>query len=395
MKKLNIAILLDPVYHQVGGSFVSTLRFAELLEKRGHKIIFIAAKYPGRPAIDHYKKIKIYRFSSVLVPKTEGQFYISFPTKKKLKIIFKKEKIDILHIMIPTPAVMPSIKAAQELGIKIVAHSHTQPENLFLHLPKAIPNQRINKLFYKYLIWIYRKAEITICPSKFAKRLLKEQDPKLKTMVLSNGVDLSKFKKVNYQKFIEKYHLSDKHLRILFVGRLHPEKSVDTLIKAMPFILKEFKNVHLDIVGKGHLSDNFQELIKRLKIENHVKLFGKLSDEELQMAYNASDIFVLPSLAELEGMVVLEAMACGKPIIIANSENSASTYFVEGNGFLFKPKDSKDLAKKLLIILKDEELRDKMSKQSYKNSREYDINRSVSILENIYYSIKDGRTLPK
>ena len=264
MKKLNIAILLDPVYHQLGGSFISTLRFAELLKKKGHKIIFIAAKYPGRPVIDYYKKIKIYRFPSVLVPKTEGQFYISFPTKKKIKRIFEKEKIEILHIMIPTPAVIPSIKAAQELGIKIVAHSHTQPENIFLHLPKSIPNRKINKLFYKYLIWIYRKAEITICPSKFAERLLKEQDPELKTIVISNGVDLLKFKKVSYKKFIKKYNLSEKHIRILFVGRLHPEKSVDTLIKAMPSILKEFKHAHLDIVGKGHLSDSFEKLIKKL-----------------------------------------------------------------------------------------------------------------------------------
>lgn len=395
MEKLNIAIVLDSMYHQLGGSFISALRFADLLKKKGHKIIFIAAKYPGRPEIDSYNRMKIYRFPSISVPKMEGQFYISFPNKKRVKEILEKEKIDILYVIIPTPSAILTMGVAKELGIKIITHSHAQPENIFLHLPKGIYNKKTNWLFYKYLLWLYRKSEVTLCPSKFAERLLKEQDPNLKTIVISNGVDLSKFKKIHYEKFMKKYNLSGKQIHILYAGRLSPEKRIDILINAMPYVLKKFKRVHLDIVGGGWLIENFKSLIKDLKIENNVTLFGRVSDEELLSAYNACDVFVLPSLAELEGMVVLEAMACGKPIIIANSKDSASVYFVEGNGFLFKSLDSKDLAKKILILLRDDKLRKKMGEQSYKNIKEYDINRSIDKLEKIFYAVKDGRTLPK
>jgi len=392
-KKYNIAILLDPVNQQVGGSFYSTLRFADLLKKRGNKIIFIAAKYPGRPNIDYCNNMKIYRFKSILLPKTEKQFYISFPTKKQIEKLIIDEKIDILHIMIPTPAAISSIRAAKKLNIPIIAHSHTQPENIFLHLPKKIQSEKINNLCYKYLIWIYKNAKITICPSKFSEKLLKKHNKKLKTVVVSNGVDLKKFKKISIKNFIKKYGISKKDIRILFVGRLHPEKNVETLIKAMQRIVKENKNVKLDIVGAGHLREKLENLTKKLQFEENVKFYGKISNKELIEAYNICDIFCLPSIAELEGMVVLEAMACGKPLVIANSKNSASPFFVKNNGMLFKTKDSKDLAKKLLILIKDDKLRKKMAKESLKKAESYDINNSVDKLEEIYTQVKNGRKI--
>ena len=105
------------------------------------------------------------------------------------------------------------------------------------------------------------------------------------------------------------------------------------------------------------------------------------------MAYSCGDIFVLPSLAELEGMAVLESMCCKNPLLIANSKESASVDLVDGNGFLFAPKDPKDLAKKALILLKNEKLRKKMALKSFENSKSYDILKSVDKLEAIYDSV--------
>ncbi len=384
---MNIAIVCDPVGKQVGGSFISTLRFAELLSKRGHKIIFITARYPNTPEIDSYKGMKMYRFRSVKMPYTENQFYIGFPKKKELKEIFLKEKIDILHVMIPTPSAIPSINAAKELKLGIVAHSHTQPENILLHLPRFMRCRLLDSLFYKYMIWIYKKAGIVICPSQFSERLLKEHNSGISTIVISNGVNLSKFKKNKINKFAKKHKFNAKEKRVLFVGRLHPEKKVNTLIESMPLVLNKFNNVHLDIVGIGHLRSSLEELSKRLGLQKRVTFYGKVSDEDLVEAYNACDIFVLPSLAELEGMVILEAMACGKPIIIANSPLSASTYFVRGNGFLFKPEDERDLADKLLKLLMNGKLMKKMALASHKLSREFDINESVSKIERVYREV--------
>ena len=148
-QRLNIAMVCDAVTDCVAGSFVSTLRFSELLKAQGHKVIFIAARSPKNPKDNFYNDIKAYRFPGILLPKSEGQLRVAFSTTKRIEKILREEEIDIVHTMIPTPLALVSTKAANRLGIKVVAHSHTQPENLFLHMPKGPWVDILNSLFYR------------------------------------------------------------------------------------------------------------------------------------------------------------------------------------------------------------------------------------------------------
>lgn len=152
-------------------------------------------------------------------------------------------------------------------------------------------------------------------------------------------------------------------------------------------MLAEAPDAYFMLAGFGHLEDSLRKQAKELGVDTHVKFLGRVSDDEMVMAQHAADIFVLPSLAELEGMVVLEAIASGKPIVIANSKESASTYFVDGNGFLFEPKNPEDLAAQVVKLANNPELRKKMSEKSLKISRNYDIDESVRRLEELYYSL--------
>ena len=140
------------------------------------------------------------------------------------------------------------------------------------------------------------------------------------------------------------------------------------------------------IVGAGHLRPKLEKLVESLKVDQYVTFLGLVSEQDKILAYNASDIFILPSLAELEGMVVLEAMACGKPIVVSDAEMSASRFFVENNGFLFKTYDHLDLADQVLKLITDHDLRAKMGKISFEKSKQYDIHKSVDLLEAVYYS---------
>jgi len=387
MKKHNISIVCDGVTGTIGGSFISTMRFSEILRKRGHKIILITSGRRGTPGVSYYKGFKTYSFFSVLLPKTEGQLYLSFPTVSQIKKILIDEKIDVVHYMTPTISALVAAKAAQSLGIGLVAHNHTQPENLFLEAPKFVPAKSLNRLFYRYMIWVYGQADVTVCPSKFAERALLKRGAKLKTAVISNGVNRKHFRRIDPRAFLKKYQIPAGRKRLVFVGRLHPEKSVDTLILAAPYILKHYPAAQILIVGFGHLQKYLEKLAKDNRVEKNISFCGRVSPAELLMAYSAGDIFVLPSLAELEGMAVLESMCCKNPLLIANSKESASVDFVDGNGFLFAPKDPKDLATKALILLKNEKMRKKMALRSYTNSRSYDILKSVDKLEAIYDSV--------
>lgn len=385
--KYSIAMVNDPISDIVNGNVISTIRFAKILRKRGHRIIFIAAKSPKNPHNNEYQGFKVYRSSSILLPKSEGQFHISLPTIKKIKKILKDEHIDIVHLFDPTPSAYAALKAAHSLKKKVIMHSHTQPENIFLHFPKIIASGGINKIFYRYLYWLYKKADAIIYPSELAYKLFNPINNEVANKIISNGIDCARFQSTQTKNFIAKFKLNKKNKNILYVGRLHPEKDVPTLIKSFVYILKQRPDINLWIVGFGHLENKLKKLAKNLNLEKNIFFIGRVSDEDLISAYQACDIFALPSLAELEGMVVLEAMACGKPIIIANAPNSASAYFVKDNGLLFKAEDAKDFAKQALRILNNDNLRKAMGEASLKMSKQYDIAKSVNQIENVYQAV--------
>ena len=378
-------MVCDPIGSNKSGVVVSTLRFGKLLKERGHHVIFIGARSKEHKDHSQHHGIKAYRYRSLPVPKSGG-WNLAFPTVKELKKVFQEEKIDVVHIILPMSGAIVAIKAARALNIKIVAHSHSQPENLFMDLPKLI-QPTLNNLWNKYLMWVYGKAESLIYPSELARSLLDKLNKKNQpSTVVSNGINLKEFQSMEIGNFHERFSIPLDKIKLLFVGRLYPEKSIDTLIKAIPHIVKKHPNTHAMIVGAGHQKQKLEKLVHNLGVSKHVTFLGLVSEEDKILAYNASDIFVLPSLAELEGMVVLEAMACGKPIIVSNAEMSASRYFVDGNGFLFKKEDHQDLAEQVSKLISDTDLRKKMGSVSLEKSKNYDIHKSVDLLEEVYYS---------
>ncbi len=384
-RKLNIALVCDPIGENKSGVVVSTMRFGKLLKEKGHHVIFIGARLKNHKDHSQHHDIKAYRYRSLPVPKSGG-WRLAFPTVKELKKVFQEEKIDVVHLTLPMSGAIIAIKAARALGIKIVAHSHSQPENLFMDMPKLI-QPTLNKLWNRYLAWTYSKAESLVYPSELARTLLDNlSDSNQPSMVVSNGINLSEFREMEIGNFYERFNVPTKAVKLLFVGRLYPEKSVDTLIRAMTHILKKHSNTHLMLAGAGHLRPKLEKLVAELNLSKHITFLGLVSDEDKIFAYNASDVFILPSLAELEGMVVLEAMACGKPIIVSDAEMSASRFFVDDNGFLFKTQDHEDLAHQALKLITDVELRTKMGKASSEKVKNYDIHKSVALLEEVYYS---------
>lgn len=385
-KKLNIAMICDPAGEYKAGAIVSAIRFSKLLQERGHHVIFIGAKTKENPTHDYVQGIKTYRHRSLPLPKSGG-WHLAFPTVGEIKKILKEEKIDVVHIILPMPGAIIAIKAAQSLGIKIVAHSHSQPENLFMDMPKFL-RPLLDRTWNAFLAWVYSKGEVIVYPSEMAHTLLDHltESGKL-SAVISNGVNTEEFKQVAIGNFHDRFNIPKNTINLVYVGRLFPEKSVDTLIQAMPHILQGHPETHIIIVGGGYLREKLERLTKDLKLTKHISFLGLVSDEDKVLSYNAGDIFVSPSFAELEGMTVLEAMACGKPIIVPNGKMNAARYFVEDNGLLFETANAKDLAEKILTLINNLNLRTTMGEASLKNSKNYDIQKSVTILENVYYSV--------
>ncbi len=376
----------DGIGFVVGGSFISTVRFGELLAERGHRVVFISSGSHKSARSHQYRGIKIHRLPGVPIPWSEGQLYLAIPLANRVRTILRDERIDIVHVMIPMPLGLVTVRVAKAIGIPLVIHSHTQPENIFLNVPRLPGREALIQRFCDYLNWLYRQADVMVYPSAFSRR----QFPKLcasRNMVISNGVDRRRFRPTSPDDFMRRFNLSTAKQHLLYLGRLHPEKNVETLIRAMPILLKHHANTHLLIVGLGYEQPALERIAIESGVNADVTFCGFVPDTDLPAAYSTCDVFVLPSLAELEGMAVLEAMACGKPLLIADSPDSAATDFVNGNGLLFRARDPQHLAEQASRLLSHPETLLAMGEVSLKESERFDIHESATALESLYYSL--------
>jgi len=387
---MTVAMVSDGIGDVVAGSFVSTERFAEQLKARGHRVVFISSRSWRRRGRDKFRGMTVHRFAGPVVPWTEGQLHLAVPRPGRVRAILREEAVDVVHVMIPMPLGLAAVRVARSMHLPVVVHSHTQPENIFMNVPGLPGRVALTERFAAYLNWLYRQADVRVFPSEFSRR----QFPRLASLrhaVISNGVDRRTFQPVPPAPFLRRFGLSPEKQHLLYVGRLHREKNLETLIRAMPLIVARRPDTHLIIVGRGYQEPVLTALAREWGAAAHITFCGFVADRDLPAAYAACDLFVLPSMAELEGMVVLEAMACARPVLVADSTQSAATELVDGNGALFRAGDPQHLAEQALSLLSEPARLRAMSANSLAKSRQFDITESAATIEALYYSLLSPR----
>lgn len=368
----------------VGGSFASIRRFTEKLGDRGHNIVIITTKEYSDKRIKHsLNRFTTYRFIAT-PPIGPDRFRSIILTEPALKKILVKNKIDIVYNVFPIPSGFVTVKIAKKLKIPIVAHCHIQAEGI-IYVNKTF--RPLIYLFYRYLTNFFNKSDHVIFPSKFAQKTYQKHKLKTTSTVISNGIDLTRFKVLPEEKtryLFKKYKIKKGKTNLIYVGRIAPEKNVETLIRAIPQILSECPKSQFIIIGKGKKVKSFSKWLEKKGIFENVLMLDKVPDEDIAPLLNLGDLFIYPSLLELEGIVLLEAMACGLPLLIANSPSSASPYLLEDNGFTFEARNSGDIATKVIYMIKHPLLLQKMRKQSLKVVPKYNIEKSVDKLEKVF-----------
>ncbi|MCC6055392.1 MAG: glycosyltransferase family 4 protein [Desulfurococcaceae archaeon] len=255
---------------------------------------------------------------------------------------------------------------------------------------------------------IFSNYDIICAVSNYIKQQIVRKFDVLpeKVKVTYNAVDI-KFFKINEEKaknIREKLGIKDGPV-LLYVGRIIPQKGLHKLIKAMPLVLSRFPMAKLLIVGpKGDFltEKNFyfsyiQRLIKLLNLESSVSYLGQLSTYDLISVYSIADVVVVPSLwNEPFGLVIIEAMACSKPVVAFNVGGIPEIISDGIDGFLVPRGNEKELASKILFLLEHPEVRIEIGRNARKKvEREFSYERlAVRLLEEVYTSSRENLKKP-
>jgi len=209
---------------------------------------------------------------------------------------------------------------------------------------------------------------------------------KVPVEALSNGVDLSQFKPAKASsEILKKYQLDDGKNKIMYIGRVDPEKSIDVVVKAFALLLADgILNTELVIVGDGIDVARLKELTEELGISEEVKFLGKIMMPELAKVYRMGTIFATGSETETQGIVLIEAAATGLPLVAVNA-GAVGEICVNGfNGELVEAGNIEAFKEAMKKILLDKKLREKYSKNSLEISKKHDLKHTLKRFEEIY-----------
>jgi len=174
-------------------------------------------------------------------------------------------------------------------------------------------------------------------------------------------------------------------ITIGIVKKLEPYYGVEYLLKAFHLVLKKFSNVKLLIIGDGYEKNRLENLANELNIKEHVEFKGLINHVELLDYYHVIDIFVVPSLIESFGVVVVEAASCGLPVIASNVNGLPETVIDGETGFLVPPQNPQIIAEKISYLINNPEIRKRMGKAARKFVEEnYVWKKNAALMEKLY-----------
>ncbi len=344
---MKIALVSPYDFAYPGGVCVHISHLAHHFTRMGHEVKIIA---PASKAVSDFgdRFISIGRPRPVPSSGSIARVTLSLWLSSRIKAVLERENFDVIHLHEP---LMPM------LCTTVLRLSRTANIGTF-HASHGRPGYNVAKPFGKWILkrW-FRKLHGKIAVSKPAVDFAHEHFPGYYN-IIPNGVDLDHFSPdvSPIDEFV------DGKLNILFVGRLEGRKGLKYLLEALVQVKQEVPNCRLIVVGPGtRLRRRYVKEVARSGLKEDVVFTGFVPYDELPRYYKTADVFCAPATGrESFGIILLEAMAMGKPIVASNIEGYASVVNHGVDGLLVPPRDTEILAQTLISLLKDEPLRQEM-----------------------------------
>ncbi len=383
---MKILFTTESYYPIIDGGAIAQHRIVHELIRKGHDVRVIAPSFSFRNTVEEDAGSTIYRPRAFLLPfyMNNKYHFTPFPLFYVKKILDTFQP-DLVNVCSPYPNSISALLLAKKKDVPVVGSIHILPENILAPFLNSALYHPMVKYTWAYLIRFYSQIDWATVPTQTGATMYQERGLRTQITVISNGVDTNIFKPTNDGKYLQKrFNLPDKPL-ILYTGRINQEKNVDVLVRAIPAVLKEI-DAHFLFCGSGGLKPAMIALTKELGVADHTTFIEFLDWADYPNIYALADVFVMPAESELQSIVTLEAIASGVPPVVVD-KGAVPELANTGNGRVFEPKDSAQLAAHIVSILSDKKLRDSMKKKSLQLSKKHSMNYVGSQYEQVYEAV--------
>jgi len=302
-----------------------------------------------------------------------------------LKIQNKFNPLILIHIINLLREIKPDIihtHLFQARFYATVAHLVYNRSILITHKHNKVNLKKHNIfILFEMISVFFNKKVIAISESVKNSLIRYEFVPLKKIFVVHNGIEYQKFYKTANSNIVS----NKSPIIIGTVCRMEKQKGIRYLLLAMNNILAKFPAVQLEIIGDGSLLEELIELSKKLGISNSVKFFGKFAD--VIPFYKRMDIFILPSIYEGFGIVLLEAMAAGVPVIATNVDGITEVVIDGESGILIPPKNPEAIASAVIQLIANPQLVKSLVENGFKRAKLFDVREHVMKLDSLYTNL--------
>lgn len=340
---MHILMISDVYFPRINGVSTSIQSFRSELIASGHRVTLICPDYPEsltlERAHDQHDDEDILRIPSREVLLDPEDRMMSYGTIINLMPILRGRNIDLIHIHTPFVAHYAGVKIARALAAPVVESYHTFFEEYLYNYIRWAPRN-----WLKWAARFFSKSQCNavdalVVPSSPMRDALQNYSIGTEMHIIPTGLNLDAFRTPPESNFRARLSIRDDQALLLYVGRVALEKNIDFLLNMMPFVLKETPEAILVIAGEGPAESHLQRKVADMGLQASVKFVGYMRrDGALQDAYRAADLFVFASRTETQGLVLLEALALGTPVVALGIMGTLDVLDTDG-GCVIAPDD--------------------------------------------------------
>jgi glycosyltransferase involved in cell wall biosynthesis len=350
-------MISDVYFPRVNGVSTSIQTFRHDLIAAGHRVLLITPDYPGlAPGQD----ADIIRVKSWQVPRDPEDRYMSRRAIRALWPVIQAAQPDVVHVQTPFVAHYAGIEIAQRLGVPVLETYHTYFEHYLQHYVPAVPARWLRG----FSRWFTRRqcgqVDALISPSQPMADVLAAYGVETPLHVIPTGLDPSRFRNGDGAKF-RALHGIGARPTALFVGRVAHEKNIGFLLMMLRKLVEKVPDVLLVIAGEGPAVPHLKKQIEQEKLSSNALMIGYLErNSTLLDCYHAADVFVFASRTETQGLVLLEAMAQGTPVVSTAVMGTAEV-LRDAKGAIVSEESAAVFSDAVALVLKDPALRARLS----------------------------------
>lgn len=346
-----------------GGLEKSVSIFSKEYQKRGHQVLIVAPEHKEAPKGERniFRVPAIQNFNGT-------DFSIELPIHFNLLKVLDKFNPDIVHAHHPFLLGDTALRIAQKYQVPLVFTHHTLYEEYTHYVP--LKAKALKKFVISLATEYANLSDYVFVPSQSILKLIESRGVKTKKEVIPTGIYVDDFTNGDGLGFRKKLKIRKSVFLVGIVGRVAPEKNIVFLTDTVIDFLKKKKEAEFLIVGEGDLLELIKDKFKKNNLLERLHCPGILSGQELVDAYNALDVFAFASHSETQGLVLLEAMAAGIPVVAVDAPGVREVLDDKRNGRLLKNDNQKEFSQALDWVFSMSQERRRKLKEAAKRKAE-------------------------